>query len=379
MTTRVLHVVPSFYPAIYWGGPIFSTKALCDGVAKVPGYEVEVLTTDAAGPRVEERLTVSKDEYFGSNGYTVTYARRVAGHSISVDLLLRLPSRLRRADVVHLSGTYNFPTLFVFFFARLAGKPVVWSPRGALQATQVWNDSPRKRLKYLFEKAVQLLRPKNTVLLVTSEEEGRESTTRLRDISVHVVPNSVDIPQTLIHRRSSRTDAYVSLLFIGRLHPKKGIEVLLDAMRELPSEFRLKVFGTGARDYVDKLIISAADLGDRVEFGGMVSGNHKMQAYQNADIFVLPSYSENFGIVVAEALASGTPVITTKFTPWQKINEVNCGRCIDLISDKLSYEISELAKQDLLAMGDAGRAWMKQSFSQDVMTQRIIEVYESVL
>jgi glycosyltransferase involved in cell wall biosynthesis len=375
---NVLHVTPSFYPAIKWGGPIFSTKAICDGIAALPNMKISVLTTDAAGPDTSDRLNVAKHTYFEVEKYTVTYTRRIAGHAVSPGLLMRLPNTIRRADVVHLTGTYNFPTLFTLLFARLLGTPVVWSPRGALQATATWSSAPRIRIKHLFEKVAQLIRPKHTVLLVTSDDEGSESVTRLKGISVHVIPNSVNIPTTQKIFKNRRTDPSISLLYLSRIHPKKGIETLLSAMRELPSTFTLDIYGDGDPNYIKTLHENAADLGARVKFKGIVSGDAKIVAYQNADIFVLPSYSENFGIVVAEALAAKTPVVTTTNTPWEKINSVNCGRCIDLEQEDLAKALLNMADCNLKLMGEAGQAWMRRSFSNGALSEDLAALYKAL-
>lgn len=376
---KILHVVPSFFPAIKWGGPIFSTKAICDGIAKLPGNQISVLTTDAAGPKWNDRLNVAKVTRFEAENYTVTYARRIAGHAISPELLMRLPRAIRDADLVHLTGTYNFTTLFTLLIARVTRTPVVWSPRGALQATASWKGAPRVRVKHVFEKFAQWVRPRNTALLVTSPEEGRDSITRLKGISVHIIPNSVEVPAKVKIHKDQQADKSLSLIFLSRIHPKKGIETLLSAMRRLPENFTLNIFGTGEPDYVAQLKEEAADLGDRVTFKGIVSGDAKTIAYQSADIFVLPSYSENFGIVVAEALAAGIPVVTTTNTPWIDINSVNCGRCIDLDQEDLAIVLQNLADCDLQTMGDAGRSWMQESFSNEALSKDLARLYASLI
>lgn len=374
---KILHVAPSFYPAIGWGGPIFSTKAICDGTAALPGADISVLTTDAAGPKLDERLKTGGQTIRLAEGYDVHYARRIAGHSISPGLLARLPRAVWRADVVHLTATYNFPTLFTLLIARILGKPVVWSPRGALQATSEWRDAPNVRLKHAFERLAQLFRPRRTVLLVTARQEGQASTERLAGIDVRIVPNGVDIPDSVKEYSAARRGT--RLIFLGRLHIKKGIEQLIDAMRTLPETFELDIYGDGEIAYVDGLRQKAADLGRRVRFRGVVTGANKTAAFQKADIFVLPSHSENFGIAVAESLAAGTPVITSTNTPWEEINTVDCGRCINMGTTALDKTIRELAREDLKRMGAAGRDWMQRAFSNAALSSRVWHIYASLI
>lgn len=365
---KILHVTPTFYPATFWGGPIWSTKAICDGISAQPGFDVRVLTTDAASPRVHDRITPT------DLPYPVQYCRRIAGHSIAPGLLMRLPRSVAWADVVHLTATYNFPTLLTLAFARLIGRPVVWSPRGALQATAGWADAPRKRAKHLFEYAANALRPRASTLHVTATSEAAQSRQRLGDIPTALIPNCVDIPAVAPVRSN---DAQLRLLYLGRLHPKKGLDRLIEAMKVLPDHVHLDIFGTGDPDYVDQLI-HQIDCIPRIRLHGHVEGVQKTQAFINADIFVLPSHSENFGIAVAEALAHGLPVITTTNTPWAGLDHHGCGRSISLDHDNLADIILDLAGSDLRAMGARGRAWMQRDFSPDAMVDRFATLYRDV-
>ena len=115
---RVLHVAPSFWPATAWGGPVFSTKALCDALAALPGIDLTVLTTDSSGPGRHERLALDANPAGFAAGYDVHYARKLVGRDVSPDLWRRLRPMMRDADVVHLTATYSFPTLPTLAAAR---------------------------------------------------------------------------------------------------------------------------------------------------------------------------------------------------------------------------------------------------------------------
>ncbi|WP_411890140.1 glycosyltransferase [Yoonia sp. SDW83-1] len=367
---KILHVVPSFYPAVKWGGPIRSTKAICDGVAGLPGMSVRVLTTDAASPDRSDRTGPA------DLPYPVHYARRRAGHAIAPGLLARLPDAVAWADVVHLTATYSFPTLPTLALARAMSRPVVWSPRGALQATADWADAPRKRAKHLFERAAQALRPRDTVLHVTSTAEAAQSVARLPGIATALVPNAVDIPA--LNLRPMPPDTRLRLLYLGRLHPKKGLDLLFDAMAKLPTDVVLDVYGTGAPDYTATLHRRAVQSGGRITLHGHVEGAAKAGAFAAADIFVLPSHSENFGIAVAEALAHALPVLTTTGTPWHGLDHQVCGRCIDLYRADLAAEIMDMACADLRRMGVVGRDWMRRDFSTDAMVSAFAKLYRDL-
>ncbi|WP_296426639.1 glycosyltransferase [Yoonia sp.] len=368
---KVLHVTPNFFPATYWGGPIFSTKAICDGIAARGDIMLRVLTTDAASPDRHDRVTPV------ALPYGVHYARRIAGHSIAPGLLARLPGAIAWADIVHLTATYNAPTLPTLALARALGRPVVWSPRGALQATAQWADAPRQRTKHLFEKAANLLRHGSNVLHVTSAAEEAASKTNLTDMPTALIPNCVDIPP--LAPRPIRHGAATRLLCLGRLHPKKGLARLIDAMAQLSGDVTLDIYGTGDPGYSAQLHQRAAAYGHRIRLHGHVDGSAKIAAFAQADLFVLPSHSENFGIAVAEALAHGLPVLTTTGTPWHALDHHGCGRCIDLQTTSLACEIASLLTADLPAMGARGRDWMIRDFAPVAMATAFAALYHSML
>ncbi len=363
---NILHVTPSFFPATWWGGPIWSTKAICDGIHATPDIDLRVLTTDAASPRIGDRVNP------GTLPYPVQHARRLAGHSIAPGLLAQLPGAIRWADLVHLTGTYSFPTLPTLALARLLGRPVVWSPRGALQATEDWGAAPRKRIKTLFAKAAQALRPAQSVLHATSAAEAASSVRHLRGIDSAVIPNCVDIPA--LSHRPPQSDQ-LRLMYLGRLHPKKGLDLLFDSVDQLPAHVTLDVYGTGAPDYVATLRARAHE---RIRLHGHVDAAAKTRAFANADLFILPSHSENFGIAVAEALAHAVPVLTTQDTPWQALDPQGCGRCIALAQTDLATEIARLGAADLRQMGQKGRAWMQQDFTAAAMTAAFVQLYRGM-
>jgi len=291
-------------------------------------------------------------------------------------MLQQLPAAIRWADVVHLTGVYNAPTLPVFAIMRALGKPLIWSPRGALQATQEWPDAPKRRAKQRFETVLNLLRPRPMVMHVTAAAEAAASLQRFAGLDAQIIPNAVDLPHLAAPSRAARRGT--NLIYLGRLHPKKGLEVLLDAMHRLPAHFSLDIYGAGDADYTARLHQLASDLGRRIRFHGNVIDEDKAAAFAQADLFVLPSYSENFGIAVAEALAHGLPVLTTTATPWQALDARGCGRCITIGHDELAAEIRDLALQDLVAMGARGRAWVQKDFATSTMVDAFAKLYHDL-
>lgn len=374
---NVLHVSPSFFPAHVYGGPIESLYQLCWHAAH-DGCEVRVLTTDANG--VDSTLEVEKErEVKLAEGLHARYCQRLARHSVSLTLLRCLPSYIRWADVVHLTAVYSFPTIPTLTAARLYGKPVVWSPRGALQR---WRGSSQLRAKAVWERICSSTSPRRVVLHVTSEEEAKESLEKLGAIETVIIPNGVEIPETVKHVDG---DGTLRLVYLGRLDPKKGIENLLEAGTLLAQRFKrqwsLTIAGSGELQYSGSIRarIEELTLSRWVKMVGRVAGESKQRLLENADVVVLPSYTENFGMVVAEALAYEVPVIASKGTPWRRVEEIGCGLWVENGPDGLAKAIEQMSRMPLHLMGQRGREWMRKEFSWAQRAKKMVDVYSKLL
>jgi glycosyltransferase involved in cell wall biosynthesis len=379
---KILHVSPAFFPATYWGGPIFSVASLCRALAS-NGTELRVLTTDSAGPSASDRIDpAAQRSYPLGHGVAISYCRRLAGVSVSPGLLARLLPLVTWADLVHLTGTYSFPTIPTLLACRLLRKPLVWSPRGALQATQEWAGATNRPAKRLWEQVCSsILGNARCTLHVTSVEEEKASLARVRVRMAKVIRNGVEVPAALAPRPWT-PDGRLRLLFLGRLDPKKGIENLLHALASLrdPS-ISLSICGTGDPGYVSHLERLAASLpvAPRTRFHGHVDGERKTDAFATADICVAPSHNENFCMVVAESLAHAVPVIASTGTPWARLAERGCGRWVDNSPESLARAIAEMRKERLAEMGSRGRKWMQEEFGWDAVAREMRELYRALI
>ena len=370
---KVLHVVPSFLPAYSYGGPIRSTFELCRNVVEL-GCEVRVLTTDADG--LDRVLDVDKNkEVQLPEGFRVRYCPRRQRHSVSPTLMRLLPTYMRWADVVHLTGVYNFPTFPTIFWGRLLHKPLIWSPRGALQR---WEGSSRIGIKGIWDFLWYHTADRVELTMhVTSEQESRETLARFPKLCMATIPNGVDVPDDL--NRIERNEE-LRLLFIGRLDPKKGIEALLKACTLVDSAppWRLAIAGWGAPEYVSQLKeqIQALGLSGQVEMLGAVLSNEKKELFERSDVALVPSYTENFAIVVAEALAHGVPVIASKGTPWSRLEEMRCGLWVNNDPESFADAIRSISTMPLPDMGRRGREWMQSEFSWRSVTNQMLALYQ---
>jgi glycosyltransferase involved in cell wall biosynthesis len=378
---KIVHVAPSYYPATYYGGTIVTTHALCNEMAKLPGVELRVLTTDMAGLRLADRLSVTGVPMHYPGGYDVYFTRRRIRPDIAPGLLAMLWGMIGWADGVLLTGTYSFPTIPTLAVCRLRGKPLIWSPHGALMASHLWKDARRPVLKRLWETICLWVRPSACVLHVTAEVEKAASCARLPGIKAIIMANAVDVPAELPPRRW-RPDGMLRLMFIGRISPEKGLDNLLRALSSLDATVSLDVYGAGDLVYMRALmeLMGTLGLGARVRFHGHVDGQGKRAAFLGADLMVLSSHpTENFGMVVAEALAHGVPAIVSRGAPWPELEARGCGLWVPNDPLSLARAVEALRDADLEAMGRRGRAWMKADFGWDQRAREMQAAFEDII
>ncbi|MGA8645020.1 glycosyltransferase [Candidatus Binatus sp.] len=374
---RVLHVTPFFAPAWVYGGLPESAYQFARHLARA-GVTVRVLTTDANG--WGQRLdAASMAAYAHRDGIEVRYCARVARQSVSLELLGALAEQVRWADVVHLHAAYSFPTIPTLLAARMLKRPVIWTPHGALQR---WSGSRRVGFKSLWEKVCVAVASRELVLHLTSDNEVAETRSRFPRANINLIPNGVEFPQTL-HREPRGTQ--LKLGFVGRLDPKKGIENLLAACRIVKErsgpDFALAIAGSGSSEYEAQLRreIDRLELGNEVAMLGDVRGEEKRRMFERTDVVVVPSFTENFAIVVAEALAHGAAVIASKGTPWKEVERVGCGLWVGNDPVSLADAIVKMSSMPIAEMGERGRRWMAADFSWEKCASEMIALYRNIL
>ncbi len=370
---RVLHVTPSYFPASIYGGPIQSTHELNLALARL-GATVRVLTTDANGP---QRLAESGSEVSYS-GVVVHYMPRVMRPDISFSLLTRLIADVRWADVVHLTAVYSFSTIPTLAACKLLGKPLFWSPRGAFQQ---WQGSPKQSLKAIWDVVGRMAAPRRTTVIAASEREALAARQRYPKVSAEIVGNGVHVPDVLRTRTESDI---LRIVFLGRLHPIKGLEELIDAcglLCEKGIAFQLSVAGGGDAGYIAALRERAQSRGveSQVHFLGQIEPAAKAHLFSASDILVLPSHSENFGMVVVEALAHAVPVVASKNTPWQALEAKECGLWTENDPASIAAAMERLRSMDRRRMGMNGRAWMSTEFTWAKQAQKVYCLYEDAI
>lgn len=269
-----------------------------------------------------------------------------------------------QVDVIHDHGVWLPSNHRSASLASSRRVPFVVSPRGMLEPWSMRHRRWKKQLAWTIYQRRDVQRA--SMLHATSSMEA----TNLRGLGfrqpIAVIPNGVDVPPP--GKLVPRNDTVRTALFLSRIHPKKGVLDLIAAWaRVLPRDWRLVIAGpseNGHRDEVRKAV-HAADIDNVVSFVGEIDDSAKWAWHAAADLFVLPSYSENFGTVVAESLASGVPVITTTATPWEELHSHDCGWWIEPGAESLIHALQQATSVDSSvrsAMGARGRALVESKY-----------------
>jgi glycosyltransferase involved in cell wall biosynthesis len=200
---------------------------------------------------------------------------------------------------------------------------------------------------------------------------------------IAIVANGIDLPT--LRLKPAKPGPHRRVLFLSRIHPKKGIDLLLRCWSSLErshDDWELIIAGPDEGGHAADMKMLAEELFlKRVRWAGPVYGDEKSALYRAADLFVLPTHAENFGLVVGEALAHEVPVITTTGAPWDELEANGCGWWIELSERVLASALDEamrLSDETRREMGARGRAWVEQAFAWPAIARQMAEVYEWV-
>lgn len=289
-------------------------------------------------------------------------------------------------DVVHVNCCWQPVPAKVAVWAKNAGYKVVYTPHGMLEPYAIRRHYWTKKLPaiLLFQKrGIQVA----DLVHATADTEKGNLIKLGWNKKVHVIANCVQIDEISFKFQDSGFKRSKNVLFLSRVHPKKGINFLIEAVAQLKHEFTGYTFtiaGPGEESYVQELKTLAIKNGvsDMFDFVGPIFGSNKWPLYRKTDLFVLPTYSENFGIVVPEALASGTPVITTVGTPWSELNELNCGWCTEIGTKPLVEALKKFlscSDSDMEQMGRRGRKLVEDKYSSTSVAKQFVEMYRLLI
>ena len=383
MVSRVIHVIASINCDI--GGPAVSVTRLAEALVE-GGVPCSILTLDYPehGPVITARGLETTAIPAGAlarwgRGYSRAFAR-VLDQQAATD-----------CAVIHNHGLWMYPNVCARRAARRHRIPLVISPRGMLEPWSLGRSRARKFFAWhCYERA-------NLASAALFHATSQDELTSIRRAGlaqpVAVIPNGVDVPDVrsipsrdALEARFPELRSKRWIVFLSRIHPKKGVSDLVRAWTGLAHDFndvQLIVAGPEFEGYRAALQrdVQDAGIGGRVTFTGMLTGDDKASVLANADLFVLPTYSENFGMSIAEALAHGTPVITTTAAPWPDIRTEHCGWWIDTGAEALQAALLEalsLPREESQRMGIRGRQLVLRAYSWQRVAAEMKVVYEWV-
>ncbi|MFA6101889.1 MAG: glycosyltransferase [Victivallaceae bacterium] len=338
---RVLHSIGTVRSEA--GGPSRSIPSLCAGLTAC-GVDAWLLSHTPG-----DQLTQPGFAHF----LTVKHG----GYRASCREMTRLIHETQPA-IIHDHGIWIASNHIAASLARKYKIPLIIAPHGMLEP---WSLNHHKWKKQWAMWLYQRRDLQSAACLHATAPEEAEQFRRLGFRQpIAVVPNSVDIPAVMPPRRTA-ANGKKNALFVSRIHPKKGLIELVQAWAKIrPDGWQMLIAGPDEGGYkaVVEAAIQKASLTDVFHFLGQLNDKQKWDAYRQADLFILPTYSENFGIVVAEALAAGVPAITTKGTPWRELESQRCGWWIDIgpqALEKCLANAFSMPASQITEMGERGQ------------------------
>ncbi|MEO1428331.1 MAG: hormogonium polysaccharide biosynthesis glycosyltransferase HpsP, partial [Cyanobacteria bacterium J06633_8] len=388
--------------SLIYGGPSQMVLGLAPALAR-QGVKVTILTTDSNGDTGQKPLDVMLNSPIEQDGYEIIYFKcsPFRRYKFSVDLLKWLKNHANEYDLAHIHALFSPVSSTAAAVCRAKKLPYILRPLGTLDPADL---RKKKQLKQLYAAALE--RPniaKAAAIHFTSEQEAKVShrfgvTTRdlviplgvkeCRDVKLNVSNQCSDV-NTNVSSKFNIPKNVPKVLFMSRIDPKKGLDLLIPALEKLLSEgleFHFVLAGTNPQDpsYEQKIQsqIQASPLSQNTTITGFVTGELKSALLEVADLFVLPSYYENFGIAVAEAMVAGIPVVISdqvhicqdisgSESGW--VGTTNIESIADLIREALKYP-EERQRRGLQA-----RKYALLNYSWDAIALKIVEAYQDII
>lgn len=389
---KILHIVPSYYPAFKYGGPIESVRELNKALFR-KGIEIDVLTTNAG---LENGSKLLKKEWVYDDGVRIKYLPSYfyEHYTFSPQLMVDSIIAAKNYDLIHITAFWNFPTLAGSLASLISKKPYIISPRGVLYEDAINIKSKNLKKLYYFLVARHYLSKANAVHFTTADEElNLAKFIKLRGKRV-IVPNGLDLSKFnnlpsrgLLKEKYPVLKGKKILLFLGRINKQKGISLLLDAFYLLSNNYNdlyLVIAGPDNDNYCKeiKTQLRKKNLIDRVIFTGLLKDDEKFSAYIDSDVFILPSYFENFGMSVIEAMACGTPVvISNKVGISREVKKDNAGIIVEVNAESLANGIKQIIEEPQMAkkISENAKKLVYSNYDVNKVADMMICAYENVL
>lgn len=392
---KILQVVPYFFPAWAYGGPVKVVYEISKELV-IKGHGVTVYTTDVYNKNL--RFSGKRNEIIDISGIKVCYFKNVSnylaynlnGYS-PIGYRKTVRQNLKDFDIVHLHDYYTYQNVMTAKYCRKYNIPYVLSAHGSVLPSK---ERGRRILKKTFIHFFghSILKDARRLIALTQREKKQYIEAGVARSKIRIIPNAIslsefrDLPKkgAFKQKYSIRSDEKI-VLFVGRIHKIKGLDLLIKVFFNLVKDMnntKLVIVGPDGGD-LSRVKRSVADkkIEEKVLITGLLSGREKLSAYVDADVFVLPSYSEVFGMSALEACATGTPVVMTDLGNLPEIAEYKAGLLVQCDENELYEAILQFLKNDELARsaGENGGRMVEDKFTWDKVVEQLEKCYEDVI
>ncbi|WP_207690987.1 glycosyltransferase [Desulfonema limicola] len=373
---KILHTVGGLNSSS--GGPARTVSRLCEGIGRKGGF-VTVFTQRF---KQDDICILPNPEMVHTEFIQAVSIPqvRISYSPFFYPQILR-HCRKQKIMLIHDHGVWLSANHAAASAARRLNIPLIINPRGMLEP---WAIQFKAWKKYFAWKLYQNRDLHTAALFCATAEQEYENIRKLGfKQPIAVIPNGVDLPKW--QRPSCSQSKIHTALFLSRVHPKKGLLNLVKAWTMVkPENWQVIIAGPDENGHLKEVetAVLKAGLQAVFKFAGSVEGKEKSDLYLKSDLFILPTFSENFGVVVAEALSYGVPVITTKGTPWEGLTTHKCGWWIDIGAESLAEAVQQavlLTDEQRFEMGKQGRKYVERSFGWEKIAEDMISVYQWVL
>ena len=384
-------VVSSTFPPRRFGGITAVSYNLAKSLVK-RGHDVTVYTTDISDKysRIPDIKGVKHID-----GINVLYFKNLSNSLASnrfylpVGFVRMVKKELKNFDIIHLHDFRSFQTIAVHHYAKKYGIPYVLQAHGSLTAFL-----QKGMLKKIFDRlwGYRILKDAAKVIAVTQMEVEQYKSMGVSEDKIEIVPNGIDLtefdnlPERGEFRKKYGLDSNRRvILYLGRIHKTKGIDLLVKAFARLSNDFSdTKLAIAGPDDgYLPALkkLVADLEISDKVLFIGPLYGKEKTSAYADADVFVNPRPDEIFGVVFIEALACGTPVICSTGCGIADVIDGQVGLAVPYNEEQLSSAILRMLSDAKLRQefGDSGKSLVREQFNWDNIAGQVEDIYQSVV
>jgi glycosyltransferase involved in cell wall biosynthesis len=384
---KVLHVIPAV--ASCYGGASHAALTMCSAL-QAQGVEILIATTDADG---DERLPAPLGEKTTFQDIPTIFFTRQWSEALkySRPLAKWLEHNVINFDLVHIHAIFSHACVSAARACRKHRVPYLVRPLGALDPWSIKQKSGRKRI--FWHLGVKQMLAGATHIHYTTDDEKHLAETGLGLTGGIVVPEGIDLSFTERNTppfgaSQPQVGPRPYVLALSRIHPKKGFEMLIESFATLKKsgsfgDWRLVFAGDGDAGYVDQLktLASKTGLNGDAVFAGWLDGDQKYAALKGASLLAMPSYQENFGISLIEAMAYSVPVLVSPHVNLAPQIEEECaGWIAELNKENLAGTLAEAlgSLEERNRRGDKARA-LAQSFAAPIIAKRLFDLYQSLI